>query len=70
MTYMDKFEAELIKKLEGPGDTASIVRWVCEKLLESYRNGITAGKNGAVVKRPGKSRRSGFFPLNPPDKRD
>ena len=22
--------------------------WVCEKLLESYRNGITAGQNGTT----------------------
>jgi hypothetical protein len=44
MTYIHEFEAEFQKKLEGAGDTASIVRWVSEKVLESYRNGITAGQ--------------------------
>ena len=42
-------------------DTADIVRWASEKILESYRNGITAGLQGATVKRPGTSRRSGLF---------
>ena len=28
-----------------------MVRWVSEKVLESYRNGITAGQKGATVKR-------------------
>lgn len=63
MTYIEQFEAELMKKLEGSTeDTATIVRWVSEKVLESYRNGITAGKNGTQVIRPGKSRRRGFPP--------
>jgi hypothetical protein len=35
----------------------AIVRWVSEKVLESYRNGITAGQKGATVKRQGLSRR-------------
>lgn len=60
MTYLQEFEAELMKKLNGPEDTASIVRWVSEKVLESYRNGITAGQNGTQVIRKGKSRRRGF----------
>ena len=58
MTYLQQFEAELTKKLEnGTDNTAAIVRWVSEKVLESYRNGITAGQKGATVKRQGKSRR-------------
>ena len=61
MSYIDEFERELAEKLEKSGDTASIVRWVCEKVLESYRNGITAGQKGAQVARQGKSRRRGMF---------
>ncbi len=62
MTYIQEFEAELLKKLNGPEDTASIVRWVSEKVLESYRNGITAGQKGTQVIRKGRSRRRGALP--------
>lgn len=62
MTYIEQFEVELFKKLESAEDTASIVRWVSEKVLESYRNGITAGQKGVQVIRKGKSRRPGFVP--------
>ena len=57
MTYIQQFEAELEKKLNSNEDTASIVRWVSEKVLESYRNGITAGQKGTQVIRKGQSRR-------------
>ena len=60
MSYIKQFEVELAKKLDGPEDTAVIVRWVSEKVLESYRNGITAGQKGAQVIRKGKSRRRGI----------
>ena len=60
MTYIEQFEAELIAKLASDEDAASIVRWVSEKVLESYRNGITAGQKGTQVIRKGKSRRRGF----------
>jgi hypothetical protein len=60
MTYIQQFDAELLKKLEGSEDTASIARWISEKVLESYRNGITAGQKGVQVIRKGKSRRRGF----------
>jgi hypothetical protein len=60
MSYIEAFEQELIAKLNGKEDEASVVRWVSEKVLESYRNGITAGQKGATVKRKGQSRRSGF----------
>ena len=60
MSYIKQFEVELAKKLDGPEDTAVIVRWVSEKVLESYRNGITAGQKGTQVIRKGKSRRSGL----------
>jgi len=61
MTYIQEFEAEFQKKLAGAEDTASIVRWVSEKVLESYKNGITAGQKGGKVLRPGESRRRGSF---------
>jgi len=61
MTYLEQFEAELAKRIESAEDTASIVRWVVEKQLASYRAGIKAGQNGAVVKRNGQSRRRGIF---------
>ena len=61
MSYIETFEQELMQKIEsGTESTAEIVRWVSEKVLESYRNGITAGQKGATVKRQGQSRRSGF----------
>ncbi|NBV23164.1 MAG: hypothetical protein EBS05_14750 [Proteobacteria bacterium] len=62
MSYLNDFETELFAKIEhGSEDTAAIVRWVSEKVLESYRNGITAGRVGKTVIRQGKSRRSGLF---------
>jgi hypothetical protein len=57
MTYIQQFETELIAKLNGKDDEATLIRWVSEKILESYRNGIKAGQNGTVVKRQGQSRR-------------
>ena len=59
-SYIEQFEQELISKLNGNEDEASVVRWVSEKVLESYRNGIAAGQKGATVIRKGKSRRRGF----------
>jgi len=59
MSYIQQFEAELLKKLNSSEDDAAIVRWVSEKVLESYRNGITAGQKGAQVIRHGQSRRRG-----------
>jgi hypothetical protein len=61
MSYIEQFEAELLKKLNGAENTATIVRWVSEKVLESYRNGIAAGQKGATVIRKGESRRRGSF---------
>jgi len=60
MSYIDQFEAELVKKLQSNEAPAAIVRWVSEKVLESYRNGIKAGQKGTQVIRDGKSRRRGF----------
>jgi hypothetical protein len=62
MSYITDFESELTAKLESNDGTESIVRWISEKILESYRNGITAGQKGVQVIRKGKSRRRGFAP--------
>jgi hypothetical protein len=61
MTYIEQFEAELREKLDGSEDTDRIVRWISEKVLESYCNGITAGQKGKQVIRKGESRRRGSF---------
>src|SRR5690348_4374527 len=61
MSYITDFETEFTKKLLSSEKSETLVRWVCEKLLESYRNGITAGQNGTTVKRPGESRRRGSY---------
>ena len=60
MSYISDFETELTKKLIGNETADSVVRWVSEKVLESYRNGITAGQKGAQVIRKGQSRRRSF----------
>ena len=60
-SYIEQFEEELLGKLNGDEGTDSVVRWVSEKVLESYRNGITAGQKGATVIRKGESRRRGSF---------
>jgi len=60
MTYIEQFDAEFRKKLESVEDMETIIRWVSEKVLESYRNGITAGQKGATVIRKGQSRRRGL----------
>ena len=61
MTYIKEFETELMQKLNSNEDAASVVRWISEKVLESYRNGITAGQKGATVIRKGESRRRGSY---------
>ena len=60
MTYIEQFEQELVKKLQSSEETAAIIKWISEKVLESYRNGITAGQKGVQVIRKGESRRKGF----------
>ena len=68
LTYIKQFEAELVEKLGSTDDTTDIVRRVSEKVLESYRNGITAGQKGVQVIRKGQSRRRGF-PSQAPESR-
>jgi len=41
MTYIDEFETELRKKLEAGEKADAIISWCREKVLESYRNGVT-----------------------------
>lgn len=57
MSYLSDFDRELEEKLRSGEAVDIIVRWVSEKILESYRNGIKAGQKGEIVKRDGKSRR-------------
>ncbi len=61
MSYIKQFEQELAQKLVSGETGEDVVRWVSEKVLESYRNGIKAGQKGEVVKRDGKSRRRDSF---------
>ena len=62
MSYITEFEQELAAKLVNGETGEEVVRWVSEKVLESYRNGIKAGQKGRQVVRDGKSRRKGSFP--------
>jgi hypothetical protein len=57
MTFLQEFEAELVKKLQSTEDPAAIVHWAGGQVLKSYKNGITAGRKGTTVIRKGKSRR-------------
>lgn len=61
MSYIQQFEQELAQKLVSGETGEAVVRWVSEKVLESYRNGIKAGQKGELVKRDGKSRRRDSF---------
>lgn len=61
MSYIQEFEQELARKLLSGETTEVVVRWVSEKVLQSYRNGIKAGAKGEVVKRDGTSRRRDSF---------
>jgi hypothetical protein len=59
MSYIEQFEQELISKLNGKEETAAIVRWVSEKVLESFKHGIATGQKKAMVSRKGESRQDG-----------
>ena len=61
MSYIKEFENELMKRLNSSQTGEEVIRWVSERILESYRNGIAAGQKGATVKRKGESRRRGAF---------
>ena len=61
MKYIEQFEKELHHKLNYTKDEEVLIRWISEKVLESYRNGITAGQKGAQVIRKGESRRRSSF---------
>jgi uncharacterized membrane-anchored protein len=51
MSYIEKVEAELVKKLGSHEEIKSVVRWVSERILESYKNGIISGRKGGSSKR-------------------
>jgi hypothetical protein len=66
MSYITEFEQELKAKLQSTEGEETIIRWISEKVLESYRNGIKAGQKGTQAIRDGKSRRRGIAPENLP----
>ena len=52
MSYVKLFEVDLATKLvkQGcPGDIGAVVHWVSEKVLESYKNGLAAGRKRAAA---------------------
>jgi hypothetical protein len=53
MSYMDDFERDLVGVLENAPDQNTVVNFVKNKLLESYRNGLAAGKKGLPDKPAG-----------------
>ena len=59
MNYIEQFESELTKKLEGPEHTATIVEWLSQKVVESYKNGLAAGRKRVTVNRQGKNQSKG-----------
>ena len=61
MSYIQEFEKELRKKFDEAQDEEVLFKWISEKVLESYKNGIAAGQKGAQVIRKGQSRRRGPF---------
>jgi len=61
MSYIKEFESDLLKKLNGNEDITSVVRWVSEKVLESYKNGLAARQKGAQVIRKGQKLSPGSF---------
>jgi len=47
MSYIEQFEAELLKKLRSE-EPASVVKWASEKIRSSYKNGAAAARKGAA----------------------
>jgi len=62
MSYLNEFEQELKGKLLSAETDESIIRWVTEKLLQSYRDGVRSGQRATVRIERGKSRPQGSFP--------
>jgi hypothetical protein len=61
MSFITDFETEFTRKLLSSEKSEDLVRWVSEKILASYKNGITAGRKGETVKRQGESRSRGSY---------
>lgn len=47
MSYIEQFEAELLKKLQSE-DPASVVKWASEKIRSSYKNGAALARRGSA----------------------
>lgn len=54
MGYIQDLERELREKLEDMNDPENheVIKFFKEKILESYKNGIEAGKKGKVFQKP------------------
>jgi uncharacterized membrane-anchored protein len=59
MSYITEFEKELSAKLNSAEGQEAITKWIYEKILESYKNGIAAGKKRGQCNPNGKNRASG-----------
>ncbi len=46
MSYINAFEEQLANKIASGEDKDAIVRWVSNKILESFKNGVAYGRNG------------------------
>lgn len=44
MSYIKGFETELAKQLQSGMDQAALTKWVADKIVESYKNGLAAGR--------------------------
>lgn len=47
MSYIEQFEAELLKKLQSE-EPASVVKWASEKIRSSYKNGAAAARRSSA----------------------
>jgi hypothetical protein len=58
MSYIKEFEAELAKQLQSGMDQATLTKWLSDKILESYKNGVVAGKRAAAILGQAKPRKA------------
>ena len=63
MSYMDDFERDLANVLENAPDQKTVITFVKNKVLESYRNGLSAAKKQSGGNRSfARNPRRGFSP--------